>query len=245
MLQLKNISVFVEDSQKQIVSDVSTKFEEGTITMLMGPNGAGKSSLVQSIMGNPAYSHDGEIYLNDSLLNELEVEDRAKLGLFLSFQQPIELPGVTQLLYLRTITEKFRGEKIKPKEFRNQLDAAMEFLEMNKDFNKREMNVGFSGGEKKKNELLQLLLLRPKIAILDEIDSGIDVDGLKTIAKVITYLQEKYNTTFIIVSHHEFLLKELDINKVIILDEGTIGKEGSKDIGLDILKNGFKGKSVE
>lgn len=245
MLQLKNINVFVEESEEQIISNISTSFEEGKITMLMGPNGAGKSSLVQSIMGNPTYSQNGEVYLNDSLISEMEVEERAKLGLFLSFQQPIELPGVTQLLYLRTITEKFRGEKIKPKEFRIQLDEAMEFLDMNKAFNKREMNVGFSGGEKKKNELLQLLLLKPKVAILDEIDSGIDVDGLKTIAKVISHLQENYNTTFIIVSHHEFLLKELDISKVIILDEGTIGKEGTKELGLDILKNGFKGKAIE
>lgn len=244
MLQLKNINIFVSDSKKQIISNLSALFEEGKITMLMGPNGAGKSSLVQSIMGNPNYSFEGEIYIGNERIDELGVEEKAKMGLFLSFQQPIELPGVTQLLYLRTISEKFKGKKIKPKEFRAQLDEAMGFLEMDKIFNKREMNVGFSGGERKKNELLQLLLLKPKIAILDEIDSGIDVDGLKTIAKVISYLQKEFNTTFIIVSHHEFLLKELNIDKVIVLDNGSIGKEGTKELGLDILKNGFKGKEI-
>lgn len=245
MLTLKNISVTIAKENIEVLKNVSTSFEEGKISMIMGPNGAGKSSLVQAVMGNPNYEIEGEIILNDEQIEELEVEERAHKGLFLSFQQPIELPGVTQLLYLRTIVEKFKGIKLKPREFRVQLDEAMNFLEMKQEFNKREMNVGFSGGEKKKNELLQLLLLEPKVAILDEIDSGIDVDGLKTIAKVISHLQKKCNTTFIIVSHHEFLLKNLDISKVIVLDDNTIAKEGSKELGLEILQHGFRGKKIE
>ena len=245
MLTLKNISVTIAKENIEVLKDVSTSFEEGKISMIMGPNGAGKSSLVQAVMGNPNYEIEGGIILNDEQIEELEVEERAHKGLFLSFQQPIELPGVTQLLYLRTIVEKFKGIKLKPREFRVQLDEGMNFLEMKQEFNKREMNVGFSGGERKKNELLQLLLLEPKVAILDEIDSGIDVDGLKTIAKVISHLQKKCNTTFVIVSHHEFLLKNLDISKVIVLDDNTIAKEGNKELGLEILQHGFRGKKIE
>ncbi|MCH8519484.1 MAG: Fe-S cluster assembly ATPase SufC [Nanoarchaeota archaeon] len=245
MLQLKNINVSINEVDTPLLQNINLEFDLKKITMLMGPNGAGKSSLVQAIMGNPNYLLEGSIILNSEDITQLEVEERAKKGLFLSFQQPIELPGVTQLLYLRTIVEKYNDIKIKPKEFRKQLDEAMEFLEMKKEFNQREMNVGFSGGERKKNELLQLLLLKPKIALLDEIDSGIDVDGLKTISKVIKYLQEECNTTFIIVSHHEYLLKNLDISKVIILDEGGVAKEGSKELGLEILQHGFKGKKIK
>ena len=245
MLKLENINISINEANIQVLNDINLEFEKDKITMLMGPNGAGKSSLVQAIMGNPSYELSGKLILNSEDITELEVEERAKKGLFLSFQQPIELPGVTQLLYLRTIVEKYQGIKLKPREFRKQLDEAMEFLEMKKEFNQREMNVGFSGGERKKNELLQLLLLKPKIALLDEIDSGIDVDGLKTIAKVIKHLQEKHNTTFIIVSHHEYLLKNLDISKVIILDEGKVAKKGSKELGLEILQHGFKGKKID
>ena len=245
MLKLNNVHVSINDVNIQVLNNINLEFEGEKITMLMGPNGAGKSSLVQAIMGNPSYELSGDLILKDENISNLEVEERAKKGLFLSFQQPIELPGVTQLLYLRTIVEKYHGIKLKPREFRKQLDEAMEFLEMKKDFNQREMNVGFSGGERKKNELLQLLLLKPKVALLDEIDSGIDVDGLKTIAKVIKHLQDEHNTTFIIVSHHEYLLKNLDISKVVVLDEGSIAKEGSKDLGLEILQHGFKGKKIE
>ncbi|MFP4402161.1 MAG: Fe-S cluster assembly ATPase SufC [Candidatus Nanoarchaeia archaeon] len=245
MLSLKNINVSIEDSSIQLLHDINLEVSEGSTTMLMGPNGAGKSSLVQSIMGNPQYQIEGRVSFLGEEIQELEPQEKAQKGIFVSFQQPIELPGVTQLLYLRTIVEKFKGIKIKPREFREQLNEAMSFLEMNSEFNKREMNVGFSGGEKKKNELLQLLLLEPKLAILDEIDSGIDVDGLKTIAKVIAHLQEKCNTTFLIVSHHEFLLKHLNISNVVILDNGRVAQEGGKELGLSILEHGFKGKKIE
>ncbi|MFT4244026.1 MAG: Fe-S cluster assembly ATPase SufC [Candidatus Woesearchaeota archaeon] len=245
MLTLKNVGIFINQANIVVLKNIELEFEPEKITMLMGPNGAGKSSFVQAIMGNPNYSLSGKLLLDEECITELEVEERAKKGIFLSFQQPIELPGVTQLLYLRTIVEKYQDIKLKPREFRKQLDEAMDFLEMKKEFNQREMNVGFSGGERKKNELLQLLLLKPKIALLDEIDSGIDVDGLKIIAKVIKYLQEKHNTTFIIVSHHEYLLKNLDISKVVVLDEGKVAKVGSKELGIDILQHGFKGKKIE
>ena len=246
MFKVEDFKVFLDDDSKtQIVKGVDFELQEKDVAILMGPNGAGKSTLVQGIMGNFSYSTEGKIILNGEEIQEDEVEERAQKQLFLSFQQPIELPGVTQFLYLKTIIEKYKGVKIKHKEFRQQLQEAMQFLEMKDEFNKREMNVGFSGGEKKKNELLQLLLLEPKVAILDEIDSGIDVDGLRIIKKVINHLQEKCNTTFIIVSHHEFLLKELDVTKVIILDVGKIAKIGERDVGLDIIKHGFKGKKIE
>lgn len=244
MLKTKNLRVSLEDGT-QIVKGVDLEINSGEITLLMGPNGAGKSSLVQGIMGNFNYEVDGVIELDNEKIQELEVEERAQKQLFLSFQQPIELPGVTQFLYLKTIIEKYKGVKLKHKEFRKQLEEAMNFLEMKTEFNKREMNVGFSGGERKKNELLQLLLLEPKVAILDEIDSGVDVDGLRTIKKVIQHLQEKCNTTFIIVSHHEYLLKELDISQVIVLDEGKVAKTGEKELGLEIIKHGFRGKAIE
>ncbi len=244
MLSIKNLKVSLEDGTK-IVKGVDLDINSNEVVLIMGPNGAGKSSLVQGIMGNFNYEVEGVIILDDEEIQDLEVEERAQKQLFLSFQQPIELPGVTQFLYLKTIIEKYKGIKLKHKEFRKQLEDAMNFLEMKTEFNKREMNVGFSGGERKKNELLQLLLLEPKVAVLDEIDSGVDVDGLRTIKKVIEHLQEKCGTTFVIVSHHEYLLKELNISQVVVLDEGVVAKTGGKELGLDIIQHGFRGKSIE
>lgn len=244
MFKVVDFKVSLESGQ-EIVKGVDFELNKKDICVLMGPNGAGKSSLVQGVMGNFMYETSGIVELDGTELQELEVEERAQEQLFLSHQQPIELPGVTQFLYLKTIIEKYKGIKLKHKEFREKLNQAMEFLDMNSSFNKREMNVGFSGGEKKKNELLQLLLLEPKVAILDEIDSGIDVDGLRTIKKVIEHLQETCETTFIIVSHHEYLLKNLDVSKVIVLDNGLIAKEGERELGLEIISNGFKGKALD
>lgn len=244
MLTVKDLVVSLKDGTR-IIKGVDFTITKGEIALLMGPNGAGKSSLVQAIMGNFNYEVNGTILLENEEIQELEVEERAQKQLFLSFQHPIELPGVTQFLYLKTIIEKYKGIKLKHKEFRQQLQEAMNFLDMKIEFNKREMNVGFSGGERKKNELLQLLLLEPKIAILDEIDSGVDVDGLRIIKAVIEHLQERCNTTFIIVSHHEYLLKELHISQVIVLDNGKIAKLGDKSLGLEIIKQGFRGKAIE
>ena len=241
MFKVSNFKVFLEQDL-EIVKGIDFEISKGEIALLMGPNGAGKSSLVQGLMGNFTYTTSGSVTLDGVELQDLDVDERARKQLFLSFQQPVELPGVTQFLFLKTIIEKYRGVSLKHKEFRLELNDAMEFLSMDTQFNKREMNVGFSGGEKKKNELLQLLLLKPKVAMLDEIDSGIDVDGLRVIKKVIEYLQKECNTTFIIVSHHEFLLKELNVSKVIVIDSGKVGAIGDRKLGLEILQEGFKGK---
>jgi len=240
-LQISNLNVTAGDLQ--ILNGVDLVVENGSTTVLMGPNGSGKSTLAQVIMGHPAYQvHHGTITFNDDDVLELEPNDRSQKGLFLSFQYPSEIPGVDVSNYLRLVYNIHHASNLSPVKFRNILQEKMEFLEMPADFAKRSLNEGFSGGEKKRMEMLQLLIIEPKLAILDETDSGLDVDALKLVGKTVEYLKEQNNMSVLLITHYTRILKYIDAHKVYIMKLGKIIQTGGKELAHELEEKGFKGK---
>jgi Fe-S cluster assembly ATP-binding protein len=200
MLTIKNLKAGIEGTE--ILHGVNLQVEDGVISALMGQNGSGKSTLAQSIMGHPAYEiTSGDITFNGKSLKGIEPNEKATLGIFLSFQYPSEISGVTISSYLRLIYNKAHASSVSPVQFRKILKEKMDFLEMHEDFSSRYLNEGFSGGEKKRMEMLQMLLLEPKLALLDETDSGLDVDALKTISKAVDYLNKEKKMAAIVITH--------------------------------------------
>ena len=187
LLQVKNLVVNVEDTE--ILHGIDLEINRGETHVLMGPNGAGKSTLGYALMGSPRYQlTNGQIWFKGQDITEESTDKRAKAGLFLSFQNPLEVPGITLGNFLRNALEQRTGQRIRPWEFRKELKKAMDVLQMDHSYADRDLNVGFSGGEKKKAEILQLLMLKPDLAILDETDSGLDVDAVRTVSKAIAAL---------------------------------------------------------
>ena len=181
LLEVKNLHVDVED--KQILHGVNLEIGKGETHVLMGPNGTGKSTLGYALMGNPRYTvREGEIWFDGKNITEEAVNERAKAGIFLSFQNPLEVPGVTLSSFIRNALEQKTGKRIRLWDFKKELERTMEILQMDPSYAERDLNVGFSGGEKKKAEILQLLMLKPSLAILDETDSGLDVDAVRTVS---------------------------------------------------------------
>ena len=182
LLQVKHLTVDVE--QKEILHGIDLNINAGETHVLMGPNGAGKSTLGYTLMGNPKYHvTGGEILFQGKDITDEAADKRAKEGIFLSFQNPVEVPGITLASFIRSALEQRRGKRLRLSEFRKELNAAMDILQMDHSYADRDLNVGFSGGEKKKAEILQLLMLRPALAILDETDSGLDVDAVRTVSR--------------------------------------------------------------
>jgi Fe-S cluster assembly ATP-binding protein len=240
-LQITNLNVTAGDLQ--ILNGVDLVVENGSTTVLMGPNGSGKSTLAQVIMGHPAYQvHQGTITFNDDDVLELEPNERSQKGLFLSFQYPSEIPGVDVSNYLRLVYNIHHNANLSPVKFRNILQEKMDFLEMPADFAKRSLNEGFSGGEKKRMEMLQLLIIEPKLAILDETDSGLDVDALKLVGKTVEYLKEQNNMSVLLITHYTRILKYIDAHKVYIMKLGKIIQTGGKELAHELEEKGFKGK---
>lgn len=239
LLKIDNLSVAADD--KELLHGVSLSVGEGEIHVLMGQNGAGKSTLGCTIMGSPEYKvTGGKIIFGGEDITDESVDKRAKKGIFLSFQNPIEIPGITLSEFLRNALEQTTGQRIKLWDFKKKLKAAMELLGMDSAYADRDLNVGFSGGEKKKAEILQLLILEPKFAILDETDSGLDVDAVKTVSKGIEEYRKKVGGTLLIITHNAKILEAMKVDRTHILLDGKVAKEGDGQLARDVLENGFE-----
>ena len=238
LLKIKNLHVSVED--KEILKGLSLEVNKGETHVLMGPNGAGKSTLGNAIMGNPTYKvRGGEILFNGKNLLEEAVNERAKEGIFMSFQNPIEIPGLSLSNFIRSALERKSEDRLKLFPFRKELAKAMEVLDMDPAYADRDLNVGFSGGEKKKAEILQLLMLKPSLAILDETDSGLDVDAVRTVSRGVEEFQKDKDSALIIITHNTGILSSLHVDKTHILVNGKIVAEGDGSLVDEINANGF------
>ena len=241
LLSIKNIHTIAEDDHnKKILKGLDLEINPGEIHVIMGPNGSGKSTLANTIFSSPRYiKTEGNIYFEGEDITEESTDKIAKKGIFMSFQAPEEIPGVTLANYLKSVKTSIDGKKPSIYEFIPQVENTMKELDMKEEYIKREFNVGFSGGEKKKNEILQMLLINPKLAILDETDSGLDVDAIKTVVKGIN-MYKNDNNAVLIITHSTKILKGLNVDKVHILVDGKIVKTGDYSLALEIDENGYK-----
>ncbi len=239
-LEIKNLHVTVNG--KEILRGVNLEVNKGEIIALMGPNGSGKSTLANVLMGNPDYEiTQGKIIFKDKDITNMSPTERAKLGLFLSFQYPSEIPGVSVANFLRTALNSRRRDKISVLEFRDLLKEKMKLLNMKESFAGRYLNEGFSGGEKKKNEILQMAVLEPEISIIDENDSGLDVDALRIVSNGINLLKEKTGMGVLIITHYNRILKYIKPDKVVVLKEGAISNVGDHELATRIEEEGYEG----
>ena len=237
LLNLKNVKSEVEG--KEILKGVDLTINKGEVHVIMGPNGAGKSTLASILVGHPKHEVvGGQILLEDEDITELEVDERAQKGIFLSFQYPEEIPGLTVEDFLRTAKEAVTGEKQYIMQFHNELVEKMEKLHINPEYAERHLNVGFSGGEKKKNEILQMAVLEPKLAILDETDSGLDIDATKIVFEGVQKLKTK-DTALLIITHYDKVLEYLKPDFVHVLMDGKRVKSGGIEIVEAIEKDGY------
>ncbi|MDP2672292.1 MAG: Fe-S cluster assembly ATPase SufC [Nanoarchaeota archaeon] len=237
MLEIKNLHVEIEG--KEILKGVNLKLEKGKVHALMGPNGSGKSTLANVIMGNPKYKiTKGEILFNGEDITNLNPSQRAKKGIFLSFQNPSEIEGVTISNFLRTALNNLNNKKISVLDFHKLLKEKLKFLKMPENFSERYLNQGFSGGEKKKSEILQLNILNPKVAILDETDSGLDIDALKIIASGVNALMNK-EKIIIVITHYKRILEYLKPDNIFVMLNGKIALEGGRELVDQLEKKGY------
>ncbi len=238
LLDVQNLSVSVEE--KNVLKDLNLKIGEGETHVLMGPNGAGKSTLGNALMGNPVYKIDGgKIFFNGKDLTQEAADKRAKEGMFLSFQNPLEVPGISLESFIRSSIQQRTGERVKLFQFQKELLKNMQLLNMDESYAKRDLNVGFSGGERKKSEILQLLMLKPKFAILDETDSGLDVDAVRTVSKGVEEYQKSQNGGLLIITHSTRILESLHVDYTHVLVKGHIVKTGDASLVQEINDNGF------
>lgn len=244
--ELRIIDLHAKVEGKEILKGVTLNVKEGEVVALMGPNGSGKSTLANVIMGHPGYEvTSGKIYFNSKEITQMEANERAKLGLFLSFQYPASVSGVPINSFLRTARNSVKGKTLSVLEFEDFLKKKMKLLNVDSAFVNRYLNEGFSGGEKKKNEILQMAVLEPKIAILDETDSGLDVDAMKIVAKGVNTVCSSYGTGVLIITHYQRILDYIKPDRVYIMQSGKIIKEGGKELALEIEKKGYEGMSGE
>jgi Fe-S cluster assembly ATP-binding protein len=244
MLEIKNLHAELEeDSEVKILKGLSLKVNPGEVHAIMGPNGSGKSTLSYVLSGRDGYTvTDGSATLEGVDLLEMEAEERAAAGLFLAFQYPVEIPGVGNMTFLRTAVNaqrKARGqEELSAGEFLKVVRAKAKDLQIDADMLKRPVNVGFSGGEKKRNEILQMAMLEPKMCILDETDSGLDVDAMKLVADGVNALRDA-GRSFLVITHYQRLLDHIVPDVVHILSEGRIIKTGGPELALEVERNGY------
>ena len=239
VLSIKDLQVEIEG--KQILKGVDLEVKGGEIHAIMGPNGTGKSTLSSSIMGHPKYEvTNGSVTLDGNNVLEMEVDERARAGLFLAMQYPSEISGVTNADFLRSALNSRLGEgnEISLMKFIRKMDKQMEFLEMDLDMAQRYLNEGFSGGEKKRNEILQLMMLQPKIAILDEIDSGLDIDALKVVSKGINQMRGE-DFGCLIITHYQRLLDYITPDHVHVMMQGRIVKSGGPELAQRLEAEGY------
>jgi Fe-S cluster assembly ATP-binding protein len=245
-LKITNLSVSVDD--KVIIKDFNLEIKSGEIHVIMGPNGTGKSTLTKVIMGNKNYQVlKGDIKFNNKSIKELTTDERARLGIFLGMQSPLEIEGVTNADFLRTAISTKEQDNFKLFEFIKELDKTVDYLKMNKDMIHRGLNQGFSGGERKKNEILQMYMLKPKCILLDEIDSGLDVDSLKIVGNAVMDYYKEYNVSILVITHYQRLLNYIKPTHVHVMNNGTIVKSGGAELVKEIEQNGYvkNNKKVE
>ena len=240
MLEIKNLKTSVNN--KTILNGVNLKIKAGEVHAIMGPNGSGKSTLANVLSGKNGYEISGDIIFNGKKINETLIDERAQNGIFLAFQYPLEIPGVNTNNFLKTslnAVRKAKGEKeIDTLNFLKLVKEKSKELGIDEKFLSRQLNVGFSGGEKKKNEILQMKLLEPKISILDETDSGLDIDALRIVADGVNSSKTKENA-FLIITHYQRLLDYIKPDFIHVLSDGKIVKTGKSDLGIELEKSGY------
>ena len=243
MLEIKDLRVNLEDESKEILKGVDLSVEAGKVHAIMGPNGSGKSTLSYVLSGKDGYEVvGGSVKLDGSDILEMEPEERAAAGLFLAFQYPVEIPGVGNMTFLRTAVNsqrKARGEtEISATDFLKQVRERAKSLQIDAEMLKRPVNVGFSGGEKKRNEILQMAMLEPRMCILDETDSGLDVDAMKLVAEGVNALRDA-GRGFLVITHYQRLLDHIKPDVVHIMANGKIVKTGGPELALEVENNGY------
>lgn len=237
LLEVNNLHVEVEG--KEILKGISLKVEKGQVHALMGPNGSGKSTLSNTLMGHPKYKvTQGQILFNGQDLTPLKTDARARMGIFLAFQYPTAIQGVTVANFMRTAMKARFGEAFQSKEFRKTFKAAMASLGVDESFATRYVNDGFSGGEKKRHEVLQMALLKPQLALMDETDSGLDIDALKTVAEGVNRLRGP-ELGILLITHYQRLLNYIQPDAVHVLVDGRIVRSGGKELALELEAKGY------
>ncbi len=237
LLEIKDL--YVSAGEKEILKGINLKINKGEIHVIMGPNGSGKSTTANAIFNNPSYKKtNGKIEFCNEDITNLRTDEIARKGVFMSFQLPEEIPGVSVTNFLKYAKNKATGKPVKIFEFKDELKKYMDELNMNPKNMERSLNVGFSGGEKKKNEILQMLVLNPKLAILDETDSGLDVDAIRTVSKGIEMFKNNENGVLII-THNTKILSSLKVDYVHVLVDGKIVKTGTQELAKEIEEKGY------
>jgi Fe-S cluster assembly ATP-binding protein len=227
--------------QRNVLKGVNLRVKEGELHVLMGPNGSGKTTLAKSIMGHPQVRiTKGEIKADGKVINDLPVNERARLGLFLQFQNPIEIEGLGIVNFLNTARGALNKEKISYKEFMAEIRSRGESLRLREDLIGRSLNYGFSGGEKKKMEMLQMSILKPKLAILDEPDSGLDIDAVKVVAENINDIRKNTNAGVLLITHYSRILNYMEPGFIHVMSEGKIVREGGKELIEQIEREGYQ-----
>jgi Fe-S cluster assembly ATP-binding protein len=238
MLKIENL--YVEIDGQEIVKGLDLEVGEGEIHAIMGPNGSGKSTLANVLMGHPRYEvTGGSITFRGEDVFELEPDERAKLGMFLAFQYPSEVPGVSVANFLRTAVNSVREEELSPMEMYRLLQEKMSIMQMDPKFAERYLNEGFSGGEKKRNEILQMLMLEPRLAIMDETDSGLDIDALQVVAKGVNELRGP-EFSAVIITHYQRILRYIEPDHVHVMLDGRLVTSGGKELALDLEDKGYE-----
>ena len=243
MLEIKNLHAVVEEDGTEILKGVNLTMNKGEIHAIMGPNGSGKSTLAKVIAGHPAYEvTEGDVLFEGESILDLDPEERAHLGIFLAFQYPVEVPGVTNKTLLRqaynTIAKEQGREELDPLEFEDYVEDRLKVVEMKKEFLDRSVNAGFSGGEKKRNEIFQMAVLNPRLSFLDETDSGLDIDALKIVAKGINHLADQ-DRAVCLVTHYQRILDYVTPDHVHIMLDGEIVKSGDHELAIELEDKGY------
>ena len=237
---LKINDLYVNAGEKEILKGLNLEIKKGETHVIMGPNGAGKSTLANVILNNPEYKKiEGNVEFEGEDITKTPTHEIAQKGVFMSFQSPEEIPGISTMNFLKYVKNKITGKPVKVFELKKEIEKDVEELNMNQHLIQRNLNVGFSGGEKKKNEILQMLVLKPKLAILDETDSGLDVDAIRTVSKGIQMYHNEENSVMII-THNTRILENLKVDYVHILVNGKIVKTGDASLAKEIEENGYE-----
>ncbi len=244
ILKISDLRAKVADEDTDILRGVDLELHAGEIHAIMGPNGSGKSTLAKVLAGHPGYEvTGGSVLMHGNDLLELEPDERSRAGVFLAFQYPVDIPGVSIANFLRTAVQAHlpEGEELDIFEFADMLTERMELLEMDPSFAERYVNDGFSGGEKKRNEILQMAVLKPSVAVMDETDSGLDIDALKIVANGVNKLfEERSDMTILLITHYQRLLNYIKPHQVHVMVEGRIVRSGGPEVALELEEDGYR-----